>query len=127
MDFWKNALKYHAPASIAGFIFFYLTKDLLKNEALISENPGLTIAILLTVFNFSAFLLYRSTDKSIQAETTKLKVKENEFVDNEVDGDVEFGLKGTATPLESAEVSKNKLKNNKIKGSVNVGVTTTNE
>lgn len=126
MNFWKSALKYHAPATISGFIFFYLVSALLGSENLLRKNPILSIFILLVIANFCAFLLYRTTTIVPNIIAGRINVSDNEISENEVDGSLKITMNENIENVQEVTIQKNSILKNKIKGDLVIGVTKNN-
>jgi len=127
MEFWNRALRFHAPATIAGFIFFFLITKLIDNNSLLNENPILAIAFLVVITNFCAYLLYRSTEKTAVLQPSAAKVRGNIVNDNEVDGNIKLSVPVNNGESHSVIVENNEITKNKVKGDVVIGVVQRNE
>ena len=126
MDFWKAALKYHAPATISGFVFFYLAKTLLERENLLLKNPVLTVLVLVIIANFCAFLLYRSTIRPHAIATSNINISENKISGNEVGGGLNMSTDANTGIADVITIKKNDISDNIVKGDMVIGVTKDN-
>jgi hypothetical protein len=120
MSFWKTALKFHAPASISGFVFFYLASALLGKDSLLHENPVLSVVILVVVANFCAYLLYRSTVLPVAPVLGRLDIQDNLVADNEVGGGLDMSVGATGLGQE-VHITGNEVSRNKVKGDLYIG------
>ncbi|RTL52416.1 MAG: hypothetical protein EKK46_11035 [Rhodocyclaceae bacterium] len=118
MQFWTTAIRFNAPATIAGFIFFYLIQEIVSKENLPFESAGFSLGLILVVANFCAFLLVVSTRRKANEGTSgqRVEIKDNEISGNEVKGSIDVGA-GQG----NAKISSNVVKNNKIGGGLTIG------
>lgn len=121
MSFWKAALKYHAPATISGFVFFYLASTILGSENLLLKHPVLAVAILVIIANFCAFLLYRSTATLPTSATSKINISENKISENEVDGSLKISADTVTGMADEVSIKKNEILGNRVKGDMVIG------
>lgn len=110
--FWTAALKYHAPLTIVGFIFFYLISRLIEMGELIDKHPWFAFSILFFVTNFCAYILNRSTNKISKSHESTVAIKNNKIVGNKVGGSLSVSSahddsKPLKISIEGNEVSKN--------------------
>jgi len=120
MKFWTNALKYHAPATISGFVFYKLATSLLASDNLLLQYPNHALVILLIIANFCAFLLWRSTD--ISKNTNKqTKISGNKVNNNKVGKDLEISTPNVGSPDQNVNIEKNELSGNRVKGGLFIG------
>ena len=120
MKFWNNALKYHAPATISGFVFYKLAGSLLARDNLVLQYPNHALIILLIITNFCAFLLWRSTAKSKDIKK-QAAISDNKVSDNEVGKDLEISVPNVAGSDQVIKIEKNEITGNRVKGGLFIG------
>lgn len=119
MNFWTEALRYHAPATIGGYIFFKLISLLLEKDNLFNSQPWLVALILIVVANFCAYLLYRSTSKTSEIRENYNEISRNKVSNNKVDGSLSVSAEVSSQPI---SITDNELNDNSIKGNLVIGV-----
>lgn len=126
MKFWTTALRYHAPATLAAFVFFYLTLSLINNGAIPIDNPLIALVFLLVIANFCAYLLSRSSKSHSSKKNASTVVRDNKVKDNEIQGSICI----TAPTLKSnndVTLSNNEISKNKVGGDLVLGISKQDE
>lgn len=113
-SFWEKALKYNAPATIAGAIFFYIILDILKIK-LVQENPPLLALVCILLFNFCAYIIFKNNINNSEKKLSPQDIHDNDINNNEIDNDLCIGSEA------SNNISGNKIEKNKIKGNLIIG------
>lgn len=121
MKFWNAALKYHAPATISGFIFYKLATLLLASDNLLLQYPNHALVILLIITNFCAFLLWRATDKSTRSRKKETVISGNKVNNNEVGKDLEISTPDVADSDQTIKIENNEITGNNVKGGLLIG------
>lgn len=126
MKFWTTALRYHAPATLAAFVFFYLTLSLINNGAIPIDNPLIALVFLLVIANFCAYLLSRSSKSNSSKKNASTVVSDNKVKDNEIQGSVRITAPITKGD-HGVKISNNELSKNKVGGDLVLGVSKRDE
>ena len=122
MKFWNTALKYHAPATISGYIFFKLVSTLLSSETFFMRYPYYALAILVIIANFCAYLLYRATLNSTKLSRGEVSIIGNKISKNEIGKNFEISTEVNDVSMKDVKIENNEIIDNRVKGDFFIGV-----
>ena len=117
---WKLALKIGGPPAIAAFVFYELIKLIITKSNLVGNNETVNYALICAIFLFCILFAYlafnqvNKKDKEKEPKADNNVISNNIIEGNDIGADLNLGNNGS-------NIENNKLKNNKTKGSFNVG------
>lgn len=117
---WKLALKVGGPPAIAAFVFYGLIELFIAKSNLVENSESVNYALIGAISAFCVFFAYlafnqvNEQNKAKGLKVNKTTVSENLIEGNDIGADLNLGTAGS-------DIKDNQLKNNKTKGSFNVG------